>query len=114
MLSQCNIFVFFFLMIRRPPRSTRTATLFPYTTLFRSADDVTHGVRATTLRFGVYADDHTHGVRATTLSVGGWASLDQGLYLQSTDNAPFGSNEVFTPSITSPFEPSIQIGRAHV
>src|SRR3546814_4513329 len=26
----------FFLMIRRPPRSTRTDTLFPYTTLFRS------------------------------------------------------------------------------
>src|SRR3546814_1258019 len=29
---------FFFLMIRRPPRSTRTDTLFPYTTLFRSQD----------------------------------------------------------------------------
>src|SRR3546814_6934324 len=28
---------FFFLKIRRPPRSTRTDTLFPYTTLFRSA-----------------------------------------------------------------------------
>src|SRR3546814_15576833 len=28
----------FFLMIRRPPRSTRTDTLFPYTTLFRSLD----------------------------------------------------------------------------
>src|SRR3546814_11813844 len=28
--------VFFFLMIRRPPRSTRTDTLIPYTTLFRS------------------------------------------------------------------------------
>src|SRR3546814_21141752 len=27
-----------FLMIRRPPRSTRTDTLFPYTTLFRSHD----------------------------------------------------------------------------
>src|SRR3546814_12345334 len=27
-----------FLMIRRPPRSTRTDTLFPYTTLFRSRD----------------------------------------------------------------------------
>src|SRR3546814_18663110 len=26
----------FFLMIRPPPRSTRTVTLFPYTTLFRS------------------------------------------------------------------------------
>src|SRR3546814_974584 len=34
---------FFFLMIRRPPRSTRTDTLFPYTTLFRSGR---HGVPA--------------------------------------------------------------------
>src|SRR3546814_4025038 len=30
--------MFVFLMIRRPPRSTRTDTLFPYTTLFRSFD----------------------------------------------------------------------------
>src|SRR3546814_7257641 len=30
------VLYFFFLMIRRPPRSTRTDTLFPYTTLFRS------------------------------------------------------------------------------
>src|SRR3546814_13230619 len=30
-------FMFFFLMIRRPTRTTRTDTLFPYTTLFRSA-----------------------------------------------------------------------------
>src|SRR3546814_18136105 len=29
---------FFFLMSRRPPRSTRTDTLVPYTTLFRSRD----------------------------------------------------------------------------
>src|SRR3546814_15635635 len=29
-------FIMFFVMIRRPPRSTRTDTLFPYTTLFRS------------------------------------------------------------------------------
>src|SRR3546814_5922477 len=29
-------------MIRRPPRSTRTDTLFPYTTLFRSRDRVAH------------------------------------------------------------------------
>ena len=32
----CVFVVFFFLMIRRPPRST----LFPYTTLFRSLDDL--------------------------------------------------------------------------
>src|SRR3546814_13575794 len=31
--------LFFFLMLRRPPRSTRTDTLFPYTTLFRSVGD---------------------------------------------------------------------------
>src|SRR3546814_20730001 len=30
------MFCFFCLMIRRPPRATRTYTLFPYTTLFRS------------------------------------------------------------------------------
>src|SRR3546814_16395460 len=40
---------FFFLMIRRPPRSTRPDTLFPYTTLFRSCD------------FG--RDPHTHALR---------------------------------------------------
>src|SRR6187397_1139122 len=33
---QFLILFFFFLMIRRPPRSTRCTTLFPYTTLFRS------------------------------------------------------------------------------
>src|SRR3546814_2818260 len=40
----------FFLMIRRPPRSTRTDTLFPYTTLFRSTEgerqDCGRGVEA--------------------------------------------------------------------
>src|SRR3546814_14184301 len=42
-LSHCHIvmlyslsLIVFFLMIRRPPRSTRTDPLFPYTTLFRS------------------------------------------------------------------------------
>src|SRR3546814_2603699 len=33
-----SLFYLFFLMIRRPPRSTRTDTLFPYTTLFRSSE----------------------------------------------------------------------------
>src|SRR3546814_13344305 len=38
-LTWCIIYLYmscFFLMIRRPPRSTRTDTLFPYTTLCRS------------------------------------------------------------------------------
>src|SRR3546814_6564555 len=41
---------FFFLMIRRPPRSTRTDTLFPYTTLFRSPGP--EGGQPPGLRFG--------------------------------------------------------------
>src|SRR3546814_8125328 len=32
----CGVAVLFFLIIRRPPRSTRTDTLFPYTTRVRS------------------------------------------------------------------------------
>src|SRR3546814_1802975 len=39
-------------MIRRPPRSTRTDTLFPYTTLFRSA------------RRGIYRRQEPHGRHA--------------------------------------------------
>src|SRR3546814_14328181 len=45
-LMLCHLYffcIFFFLMIRRPPRSTRTDTLFPYTTLFRSAFPVEEG-----------------------------------------------------------------------
>src|SRR5213076_3531994 len=45
--------LFFFLMIRRPPRSTRLVTLFPYTTLFRShAVGCTHAGR----RLGSFGD----------------------------------------------------------
>src|SRR3546814_10506674 len=33
------LFGFFFLMRRRPPRSTRTDTRFPYTTLFRASEE---------------------------------------------------------------------------
>src|SRR3546814_15810667 len=36
-------------MIRRPPRSTRTDTLFPYTTLFRSGGDILMGEGAADL-----------------------------------------------------------------
>src|SRR3546814_8199127 len=50
-------------MIRRPPRSTRTDTLFPYTTLFRSADRIvyhqlrvewTAGPKETNGAYGIY------------------------------------------------------------
>src|SRR3546814_9086290 len=52
---------FFFLIIRRPPRSTRTDTLFPYTTLFRSLDVTARG------RYVVAAGDDDHPTTATVL-----------------------------------------------
>src|SRR3546814_5022980 len=47
--------IFFFLMIRRPPRSTRTDTLFPYTTLFRSMIRIEIG-DARHIGFGQFGD----------------------------------------------------------
>src|SRR3546814_14839287 len=45
LIRMIDVIFFFFLMIRRPPRSTRTDTLFPYTTLFRSVP-ITFGLKA--------------------------------------------------------------------
>src|SRR3546814_1320522 len=65
--------VFFFLMMRRPPRSTRTDTLFPYTTLFRSYAAATRSHAAPSLsrwllQSGLllscaYGDDSDHSTR---------------------------------------------------
>src|SRR3546814_7519273 len=45
------LFSVVFLMIRRPPRSTRTDTLFPYTTLFRSTRAISNSVHTKPSRF---------------------------------------------------------------
>src|SRR3546814_6598537 len=50
--------MFFVLKIRRPPRSTRTDTLFPYTTLFRS--ERAHHQHARTL-FGAHLEQQRAG-----------------------------------------------------
>src|SRR3546814_10025053 len=54
----CVICFFFCLMIRRPPRSTRTDTLFPYTTLFRSV-----------IVTGLGAGEHAHLARVAASNV---------------------------------------------
>src|SRR3546814_12300845 len=46
---------FVFLMIRRPPRSTRTDTLFPYTTLFRSRSAEASDLQIVEDAFGSFA-----------------------------------------------------------
>src|SRR3546814_17826396 len=53
-------------MIRRPPRSTRTDTLFPYTTLFRSSE--TH-VRSSTSGGGGYIHNGTGHISAARVTV---------------------------------------------
>src|SRR3546814_14885244 len=58
------MFVIFFFMIRRPPRSTRTDTLFPYTSLFRSDEPAgaTFGERDAAARGLLGVDHATRGL----------------------------------------------------
>src|SRR3546814_7740167 len=62
--------LFCFLMIRRPPRSTRTDTLFPYTTLFRSGGVFSFGlpIHVRTERRGVSMRASTTAAIATALA----------------------------------------------
>src|SRR3546814_1375642 len=66
--------LFFFLMIRRPPRSTRTDTLFPYTTLFRSGNATFIGDASATLT--VSAGQQAGATGNLSLQSGGAASID--------------------------------------
>src|SRR3546814_3099774 len=70
-----SLFMFFFLMLRLPPRSTRTDTLFPYTTLFRSAHpesgDLGEGVQVDAAMRVVDALGPAGGAGGVTRAVGG-------------------------------------------
>src|SRR3546814_13046025 len=61
-------------MIRRPPRSTRTHTLFPYTTLFRSQCEVTGFQRAGNKVTGVQTNLGSISAGRICLSVAGHTS----------------------------------------
>src|SRR3546814_13411953 len=76
----------FFLMIRRPPRSTRTDTLFPYTTLFRSLTLVAAGPLVPETAWPIWdkrVAAASRGGLSTQVSVAlpGWFSgaIDQGV-----------------------------------
>src|SRR3546814_9681018 len=56
--------MFFFFMLRPPPRSTRTDTLFPYTTLFRSLADVPQSLAARNRQLGANARHRLVAVNA--------------------------------------------------
>src|SRR3546814_13355832 len=85
------VLCFFFLMIRRPPRSTRTDTLFPYTTLFRSIAIGQLGV-AERLIFRLACDDVDQpgaGVAAEELAL--WSAQQlYALHLAEFGESPAG------------------------
>src|SRR3546814_6433320 len=60
-----------FLMIRRPPRSTRTDTLFPYTTLFRSGYN---------LGLARYAQDYSWTLNAYETRIDDLISYDSSIF----------------------------------
>src|SRR3546814_20707274 len=96
----------FVLMIRRPPRSTRTDTLFPYTTLFRSA-----GAQATDV-VAMVVEDQQRGDRHEPQSQG--AASERGLHDQ-TERGQHGSQpDIATAADDDQPASEKQIGRAHV
>src|SRR3546814_9811773 len=110
-------------MIRRPPRSTRTDTLFPYTTLFRSlpilvAHLVPDGVaqdagivddRVDAAEFGDRILDDARGI----LRIGDVAEVGDGLAARSDDvgRGRFGRSGV---AAVARLRDAGEIGRAHV
>src|SRR3546814_19710679 len=111
-------------MIRRPPRSTRTDTLFPYTTLFRSpspsfsgtydvkeifgelivpiVEDVP-GIYSLTAEAGIRLSDYSNTGNSTTWKAGGtWEPFRgyklRGIYQHSVRSPNI--SELFTPNTT--------------
>src|SRR3546814_5929913 len=133
----------FFLIIRRPPRSTRTDTLFPYTTLFRSGDALAEGAEGAFAfaysddsiarpedGFGEadqgFANDTISGDDGDDLIAGDAAAIAQGdggeglftsALAEGVNLAVFGASEAPVGSDTidgGEGNAAIEIGRAHV
>src|SRR3546814_3997965 len=113
---------FFFLMIRRPPRSTRTDTLFPDTTLFRSDKYIVNGQKIWISR-AEHSDLMVLLCRTTPRE--DCAKPSDGMSVLLVDMREVAVNisigfgllllaiYIPTPVAFSSF-PSVQIGRAHV
>src|SRR3546814_14800346 len=121
----------FYLMIRRPPRSTRTDTLFPYTTLFRSSLERKYGMRRSVLHKG-----RLRGIEqdVPTIDFAGWLLYchseipDDVVYYaligleeskQQLDSlfapqVPFQGISEFPVNMRTLGQDTVQIGRAHV
>src|SRR3546814_18532047 len=97
----------FFYMRRRPPRSTRTDTLFPYTTLFRSPGFIAGGrrLRRETARFrrdGRAAQGPQHQAR-----------LQEGTVVGPAERR-LGNHHRRPVAVDDESDAGLEIGRAHV
>src|SRR3546814_3907702 len=109
------LFLVFFLMIRRPPRSTRTDTLFPYPTLFRSTP--IEALRDPTAYVGV-----PHGLlgrgKHYALEVAGDSMVDAGILdgdtviVEECDTADPGTIVVRSEEHTSELQSLMRISYA--
>src|SRR3546814_4921484 len=107
-------------MVRRPPRSTRTYTLFPYATLFRSADPAAGQKmpRATPAMnddiassFGFPAVGRK---KITAAFDGGRLTSDGGVLLLAQAERAMGICQRLAACIDDQRDPAREIGRAHV
>src|SRR3546814_19872317 len=101
--------LFFFLMIRRHPNTTRTYTLFPYTTLFLSSKDRYRwydSVLAETARLGLMVNFHgsviPRGWARTWPHVVGYEAIRGSEYYVFYQDTPLTAAH------------NVKIGRAHV
>src|SRR3546814_1719745 len=99
-------------MIRRPPRSTRTDTLFPYTTLFRSQLELGRILLEVLLAFGEVADD------ARSVEIDDILALDTAIAVDPAHLPEAGvEDELGHVGLRLGLverSPRIEIGRAHV
>src|SRR3546814_6815748 len=114
----------FCLMIRRPPRSTRTDTLFPYTTLFRSAQAVASpdlDLAAKALHYLALADDLLAPVSPRLVAIGGLSGTGKSTIaklvapcLGRAPGARILRSDVLRKRLAGVPPETPQIGRAHV
>src|SRR3546814_5744417 len=90
-------------MILRPPRSTRTDTLFPYTTLFRSERDIcaASSTNRTSTAFTASGKDHSHAVPPATCALVANALNMSALVRANCSPGWFGRSEEHTSELQS-------------
>src|SRR3546814_18619940 len=108
LLVKYSFLRFFFLRIRRPPRSTRTDTLFPYTTLFRSLPR-NIAVSALVDRRDIALVEQIIGIHAQLHIV-----VDRIAKQRVDDRMALDERRGAAGAVGAAMQPAIEIGRAHV